>query len=318
MSKKVNKTAVGIFLVGALVLIIAAVIVLGSGKLFKKSVPIVMFFEGSVQGLNVGSPVVYHGVKVGEVTSIRIVFDPKAMKAQIPVYAELVQGSMQAADRSAEERMRGFQKHPELFARALVDQGLRAQLQTQSFVTGQLMVGLDFFPDRPSRVIGRDTKYIEIPTVATNLQQLQERLASLPIEELITDTKSAVESINKIVSSPKLVSALLSASQGVDEIRQLVRNLDSQLEPAATSMKNVSASLEPLAKDAAATLARANSLISKMDDAAADSPIVLHRLNQAMEEMEHAARSISTLAEYLEKQPDSLVWGKRSTKGESK
>ena len=107
MSKKIKKKAVGIFMVGALVLIVVAVMALGSAKLFKKRTHVVMYFQHSVSGLNVGSPVVFHGVRIGSVTAIRILLDPKELRARIPVYAELDEGSLQAQNAEARRRL-GF------------------------------------------------------------------------------------------------------------------------------------------------------------------------------------------------------------------
>jgi paraquat-inducible protein B len=89
MAKKVNRTLIGAFVLGAIVLVVAGVMVFGSGKFFAKTNTYVMFFEGSVKGLNVGSPVVFRGVKIGEVTNVRLIFDPAKLSALIAVYAEV-------------------------------------------------------------------------------------------------------------------------------------------------------------------------------------------------------------------------------------
>ena len=89
MAKKVNRTLIGAFVLGAIVLVVAGVMVFGSGKFLSKKNTYVMFFEGSVKGLNVGSPVVYRGVKIGEVTNIKLIMDPQKLTALIAVYVEV-------------------------------------------------------------------------------------------------------------------------------------------------------------------------------------------------------------------------------------
>src|SRR5512143_1986566 len=89
MSKKANKTLIGAFVVGAIALIIAGVVIFGSGKLFAPVRKFVMVFAGSVKGLNVGSAVIFRGVKIGAVTDIQLRVDPKNMTAVIPVYVEI-------------------------------------------------------------------------------------------------------------------------------------------------------------------------------------------------------------------------------------
>ena len=93
MSKPVNKTVIGIFVVVAIALVVAAILILGSGKFFKHNPTFVMYFQGSVKGLSVGSPVVFRGVKVGTVTDIKMLFNPKDLSVMIPVYVELEEGS---------------------------------------------------------------------------------------------------------------------------------------------------------------------------------------------------------------------------------
>ena len=108
MSKPANKTVIGIFVVVALALVVVAVLVLGSGKFFKHNPKVVMYFKGSVKGLSVGSPVSLRGVKVGSVTEIKMLFDPKDLSVIIPVYAELQQGSLEAVPGA--QKMAAFRK----------------------------------------------------------------------------------------------------------------------------------------------------------------------------------------------------------------
>jgi paraquat-inducible protein B len=147
MSTKVNKTAIGAFVLGAVALAVAAVLVLGAGKFFTTVHTYITYFEGSVKGLNIGSPVMFRGVKVGEVTSISIMFDKATNKLKIPVVFNLEPEKFKG---TKEE----FQRDPKTIEKAVKELGLRTQLQSMSFVTGQLMVALDFFPDKPAILPG--------------------------------------------------------------------------------------------------------------------------------------------------------------------
>ena len=89
MGKQTSKTAIGAFVIGAIVLTVVSVIVFGSGKLFSETIPVVFYFKGSVQGLSVGSPVKCRGVQIGEVTEIKMTLDNELMEVNIPVYAVL-------------------------------------------------------------------------------------------------------------------------------------------------------------------------------------------------------------------------------------
>lgn len=137
MSKPASKTLIGVFVIGAIALAVLAVVVFGSGRFFSEKMPLVMYFEGSVAGLNIGSPVMFRGVKVGIVKDIVLRFDAKDVSFLIPVYVELDPKKFLVIGKFTDE---------EELDRTLINKGLRATLELQSMVTGQLMVNLDFHP----------------------------------------------------------------------------------------------------------------------------------------------------------------------------
>ena len=142
MSKQANKMAIGMFVVGAVVLAVAAIIVFGSGKFFVKTDFYVVYLPGSVKGLRIGAPVMFRGVKIGEVTQIRLYSVDKGMSIEIPVIFKVDPdqihdvGSVVETDEASEEQ----------FLDEMIKMGLRAKMDMQSFVTGQKMINIDFFP----------------------------------------------------------------------------------------------------------------------------------------------------------------------------
>ena len=149
MSKPANKTMIGAFVVGAVVLAVAAIVLFGSGKFFQKTEPWLTFFHGSVKGLNVGSPVVFRGVQIGQVTDIIVGFDASKLEVLIPVFFEVDPEKFKDIGSPAETEELEMHK-------ALIDRGMRTQLQIQSLVTGQLLINVDFYPDTPANLIGID------------------------------------------------------------------------------------------------------------------------------------------------------------------
>jgi paraquat-inducible protein B len=196
MSKPANKRLIGVFVLGAIALLVIAVVVLGSGKFFRKIYVAVCYFEGSVGGLNIGAPVVFRGVKVGSVKDVILRYDPQNLTIQIPVYIEL--------DPSKSEIIGPRPKEFEEDLRSMIDRGLRAQLEMQSIVTGQMYVGLDFHPEKPAKLVGADAKYPEIPTIPTPLQEIAKKIEQLPLDEIIKNITTAVEGINRLVNSPEI------------------------------------------------------------------------------------------------------------------
>jgi paraquat-inducible protein B len=140
--KRGNPALIGLFIIGAIVLMVAGVLVVGSGKFFVHTERAVIYFDGSVQGLQIGAPVTFRGVKIGSVVSVQLYFDRHRLDFRVPVIIEIPQGSQSHVHISGE--LAGT--HQDMLI-ALIKRGLRAQLQTESLVTGQLFVQLDLYPD---------------------------------------------------------------------------------------------------------------------------------------------------------------------------
>jgi paraquat-inducible protein B len=191
MSKQASKTLIGAFVLGALGLIIAGVVVFGSGKFLRKVEKAVMFFEGSVQGLQVGAPVVFRGVQIGHVTNIVLEVNEKDLTGHIPVYIEIYPHKVVPI---------GGGSFDQRYRQALIEKGLRAQLELQSFVTGQLVVNLDFYPNTPIRLVGLEKEYPEIPTIPSGIEQLKKRIEQLPLKEIADRLNEALrESISSSI-----------------------------------------------------------------------------------------------------------------------
>src|SRR5207247_1593857 len=164
----------------------------------------------------------------------------------------------------------------------LVERGLRAQLETQSFVTGQVGVALDMHPGTPVRLTGLSPGYTEVPTVPSDLQRLTETLQNLPIAEIMASPKDTLDSIRGLVKEPPVEVTL-------KDFQALARGLDEKV-------AKLSASLDRTLPGA--------------DDMLADGSPVRASLVTALDELAEAAASIRTLANYLERNPNSLVFGK--------
>ena len=353
MSKPVNKTMIGFFVVGAIALVVVAIGVLGSGKLFKESTPYVMVFEGSVKGLNVGSPVVFRGVKLGAVSSIRMRADYATKVFTVLVFTDFDPSQIEIVNMD-ESTAKGLTKQDRYAnMRELIAGGLRAQLEMQSIVTGQLQIALDFYPDKPAVYAGIDKTIQEIPTIPTPLQQLTKKLESLPIEEIFNNANSAMAGIAKLVQSPELKESVVNLNTALKDVQSLVRNVDSQVKPLSAGLsdtirdtqklvknadsqvaslgtnlneaigdgrkliRNVDGSVESIKVKLDGTLTAATSaleearkLIQDLDSSAAPDARLMYQLTETLAEVQKAARSISTLADYLERNPEALLSGK--------
>src|SRR5690606_38206063 len=166
--KRANPAVVGGFVVGAVVLVVIGLLVFGGIGWFAQTNTYIAYFPGSVKGLQVGAPVDFRGVTIGEVKEIRVLFDPAQVSARIPVIMELDPTQIDVIGG------REVVTQPE-DADQLLEAGLAAQLQLQSLLTGLLFVNLDFYPEAQARLVGGEQPYPEIPTIPSDLEQLQER-----------------------------------------------------------------------------------------------------------------------------------------------
>jgi len=346
MDKQASKILIGAFVVGAVVLIVAGVLIFGSGKLMKKTDTFVLFFKSSLQGLNVGSPVLFRGVKIGSVTNITIEADPEDLSVHIPVLIEIEPDKIKL--------IHGKQTRDiTVNLPALIKTGLRAQLIIGSLLTGQLMIELEFTPDTPAKIVGLNTDHPEIPTIPSALERITDIMKDLPFDKIIDKFLSAVESIEKLASSPDIPETLHSLRMTVEDARKLLQNLDSRIDPLAMSIdkmvkeyeklaRDVDGKVEPLASSVDATLKDARKLVRNVDgrveplassiekslgEARAaleqarkalvaagktvgkESPVI-YQLDKTLKEISRMARSIRSLADYLERHPNALLYGK--------
>lgn len=315
MANRANPTAIGAFVLGALALAVGGVVAFGSGQYFKQTEEFVMYFPGSVNGLNIGAPVKFKGVDIGQVKNIRLVLqreDGVDRKLLIPVYVEtdptkvMVNGQrLQMAD------PKNLQE--------LVERGLRAQLQSQSLVTGLLFVQVDFFPNTPiNYALPQPSEPIEIPTVPTALEQASsaareiiDELRSVKFGPMIASAEQAVENVNALVSSPALRSA-------IDGLPTTMKSLDE----AIVSMRRLSDELHgqvaPLSKRLDTALVNADQTLTSVRGAAGTANTILspgspldHELRDALRQVSEAARAMAQLADYLERNPTALLYGKQ-------
>ncbi|MDO8281354.1 MAG: MlaD family protein [Thermodesulfovibrionia bacterium] len=326
MSKQANKTLIGSFVVGAVVLVIAGVLIFGSGRLFTKMEKHVLYFKGSVKGLNIGSPVMFRGVKIGSVTDILLQFNSEDLSMRIPVIIDIEPEKFISQD-NVREMGKGYIDQ-------LITKGLRAQLQMQSMVTGQLMINLDFYPDKPATLAGIKGEYPEIPTISSDLEALTEKLGSLPIEEMFSKMVKAIEGIEKIVNSPELIGSVGSFDQALKDIHSLLANIDKQFTPLANSVINTSIAAQSalgqfektikmeegapadLAAEIKDTLATTRDAMEAVKSITAKDSESVYELNNALKELSAAARSIRFMADYIEQHPEALIRGKRDSEGE--
>jgi len=214
MSRKANKTVIGMFVTGALVLLMVAIVVFGSGNLFKRTNKFVLYFDGSVKGLSIGSPVMFRGVSIGTVKDISLIYDAKAGTITLPVIVEIEQDRIQGAPSFGE--IGGDKK--------MIALGLRGRLEVQSFLTGQLMISFDFYPDRPVKLRSILKGYPELPTLPTS-PDIFETMENLPIKEIAKNLEATVQGVNKLVNSSDIPRSLYDFQNTLQETKEAMHSV---------------------------------------------------------------------------------------------
>ncbi|NTU42278.1 MAG: MCE family protein [Nitrospirales bacterium] len=331
MSKPANKTIIGLFVVSSVALLVAAVLIFGSGRFFTTEKKFVTFFDGSVKGLEVGAPVIFRGVKVGEVKEIHLFFNPKDWSAVIPVYIEINPKAftVPADSGSPEENEKGY-----VSIEPLIERGLKAQLQIQSYVTGQLTVNLDLLPDKPAKLVGLDKRYPEIPTVPRDIEQLAKTLQDLDLEKLYKKFLGAVEGVEAIVNAPGAHELLSTANAGLKQAGKTLTAIETgtgktmeQAEKTLTVIERVAQdkaapallqaektllAVESLAQDdAGRTLKQAEKTLAAIEALMQDNATLGYDLSSVLRDLNETSRSLRSLADYLDRHPEALIRGKK-------
>jgi paraquat-inducible protein B len=331
MSKPVNPYSIGAFLVGSLILIISAILVFGGGQLLKNKSQYVIYFDSALNGLNVGAPVKLQGVQIGMVKEISIELDQNATRISKPVIIEI-----------DSEKVLDFGGHPlkvassleqrQKNAQQLINAGIKAQLQTQSILTGLLYVELNFYRNEPLNLTGLNYKDLpELPAVPSTADQIKNtadeiitKFRQLPIEDIVKDLAATLKEIREIAVSDELKKNRAVLAKTLGETEKLVASLNQNLTPLLINMRGTvvdtrvmvqefTHEMRPVLLSTEKTLNTATDVLEESKQSlasvealtASDAP-----LWQSLESLRDAANSTKTLTDYLERHPDSIIYGK--------
>ncbi|WKJ88873.1 MlaD family protein [Methylomonas montana] len=330
MSKQANPLAIGAFLVGALILLTAGVMIFGGSDFFKDKKRFVIFFDSALNGLNVGAPVKLQGVQIGNVNEISLVMDSATGRIFKPVVIEIDPALLQ--DLSVQQSGGHSKKQRMQDAQRMIDAGLKGRLETQSLLTGLLYVDLNFYSDKPINLVKLDYKNLpELPSVPTTVDEIRNtadeifnRVRQLPLEEITKNMADTLNSMHGLLESEETKKSMTALANSLQETQRLMGSLNDQIGPlmvnansalteTRTTLQDFNKELLPVLKAAEQSLNAAtkmmegsqNALTAVETMAAPDA-----QLGQTLVEMRNAARSLKDLTESLERRPESLIYGK--------
>ena len=303
-------------MVASLAILIVALVVVGAGKMFRKPTRFICMFTGNLNGLKIGAPVKVRGVQIGEVSAIRLRLEPSEGELRagfngfrLPVIIDLDQTMLTE---------RGAKALSKSGVEDWIKRGMRAQLQTESLLTGLLYIDLDLHKGtQPNFILQPGGPYQEIPTVPTDLAQLQQHLVEtldrfeeIDFKGLVNSITDAANSIKSLTNSPDLRETLQSLrgtvanlNQAIVAARQALNNANGHIGPLVTDLRETSNETDKTMKEVRDTLVK---LQQGLDP---DAPLLVH-LNQALESLDETSQSMGDLADYLQRNPAALIRGR--------
>ncbi|MFV3129917.1 MlaD family protein [Niveispirillum sp. KHB5.9] len=323
--KRPSPTAIGAFVLGALLLIAAAVAFFGGSALWAQRLQAVSFFDSSVAGLQIGAPVTFRGVRVGSVESMGVHVNPQTQSFIIRVGMDIVPGTVATFGSDLPDE--GDDLIPTLVAK-----GMTAKLVMQSFVTGQLMVELDFREN--GRVVeggGGDGKP-QIPTVPTDLEAITQQLERVKLDETIASFQKTLDAVTGVLSQPEFKQTIVELPALLVQLRQTLATVETEvtalsgsarggIDKSMASMDQTMASLRSLSaaleKEVTATGAAARVTMGRADTALDGANALLDprgrtavQIQRAVDDLATTAARLRSLSERIDRDPSTLVRGR--------
>lgn len=332
MSKKANPALIGLFTLAALVIAAFGLVVLGAGKYFQNTHNLLLYFEKSVNGLQVGSDVRFGGVRIGRVAAISVIVDTAENRKIIPVVIEVAEKDLGVVTRAGGGVL-DFSSAKAV--RRAVTEGLRAGMKQQSLVTGQLYIEFDIVKDVPGFIykMPEEQPYPVVPTIPTEIDELiagisdglkkindldleglmdeirrvltsaNDRLGEIDLKEINENLVGITGDIRTITGDEKLKTAIDNLDATLAELRELTAKANQGIDPALADFSKMAENLN-------ASLARIEALATEIQSTGGPRSPMMLNLQNVLQETERASRSLQELTSDLKRNPNSLLRGR--------
>ena len=316
--KRLGTISIGLFVLGAFILVLGALFLFASRDILKTKRYFVAYFEQSVNGLDIGAPIKFRGIEVGQVIAIEGVYDTETAEVTPRLILEFLPETLRNANVSDGEYT--------LF-QPLVNRGMRASLKSQSLLTGQLYLSLDFHPDRPIRTLGNDNDpYPEMPTFDSGFDELIGAFEDLPLEALLQQTTSTLRSLEGLLGrdsvleatdylpillqNTDLAAAAITALVEID-LPNTTENLRDNLTLLTEQLSgDTLKSLSDSSRQAELTFAELEKTLTLAQERMQPGDPILFELRSALREIQASAAAFKSLSEFIEQHPESFIRGK--------
>lgn len=329
MKTKVSPAIVGAFVIGAFALGVIALLSFGGLSLFSKPQRFVVYFNESIHGLDLGSPVKLRGVRVGRVVDLNVQFDEKAKKSVVRVICEFNRNIIRSGASELDVTSRDVLQE-------LIDKGLRAQLGVIGLATGLLYVELDFMDPAqyPANPATTEIKYAVVPSVLSTISEFQASLTeiladfkhidfpglagelrgfladarkqvnALELDEFIAEWTQAAKSVNAFAADPELKETVSNLNAASSELRALMAKLDGQITPTGAKLDQTMADVRTTLDSFNATAQMLGKFINAQHNLGTEAGETFAKLSAA-------AEAVQRLADFLERNPQALLAGRK-------
>jgi paraquat-inducible protein B len=311
---------IGLFVLGAIALIVAGVASMSARRLFAEYRTFVVFFPYAVGGLREGSAVTFRQVQVGHVRDVELVFvGPDLRDSWIMAVIEIRRNALR------DPQGRAAQQSDAELARVMIDAGLRASVRSSSLIAGQKSVDLDFNPDQKPRLAGIPTPYPEIPTAPTGMELINERveatlskISDVPIDEVILQLNATLSTIQRVLeesnapaTTRQLRETLGTATQALQAAERAMAQVEGVTSQAQATLQSMDATMKGVQK----SLDRLDQTLATVDRGVEGTSDLRVEASRTLDEMNELMKSLRALIETLQQRPESLLRGKPAPQG---
>ena len=274
---------------------------------FGRQIRLLSHFPGSVAGLEPGAHVTLHGLRIGEVTEVDLVYDPKLDRVVVPVHYRIEAGRV--TNIAAAEQM-----DPERLAEDMIKAGLRATLQSTSLITGQKEIALERVPGAPPATLEKQGNVYIVPTSETggfdaitrSAGELLSKLNRIEYDKIGKSITNAAEGLDTTINGPQVRKTLAALEAAMVDVQDIARKLDVDAGPALKRLPAIAQQLQE-------SLTKANRLFGSINTGYGDDSRFRRDLDRLLPQLTDAARSIRALTDLLSRHPEALIKGRTNT-----
>jgi paraquat-inducible protein B len=274
---------------------------------FGQQIKLVSYYPGSVAGLEAGAAVTFHGIKIGEVTDVDLVFDPQTDRVVVPVRYRVEAGRV--ANLAKAQGM-----EPEKIAEDMVRRGLRATLEAPSLLTGQKILALQFVPDAKPAELKKVGEHYVIPSAEVGgfdsivgaASELLTKINRIDFDKIGRSISAAASGLDETINGPQIKTTLRALEKAMLDVQDIARKLDTDATPALRRLPAIAQELQD-------AVTKANRLIGSVDQGYGGSSKFHRDLDRLIPQLTDTARSIRALADLLSRHPEALIKGRTNT-----